>query len=111
LLLCLRPPWAGRRGPPARAAGDAQGDAREPAAWEPSGAASERVPRPRWRERIPARLQDGPRRHRVEAARLALSLRPIEGLAEIQEPGNAGSAPRGRGRVGLNPSGGASMAN
>src|SRR6516164_4627347 len=53
------------------------------------GAASERAPRPRWRERIPARLQDGPRRHRVEAARLALSLRPIEGLAEIQEPGSA----------------------
>src|SRR6516162_8482840 len=67
--------------------GDAQGDAREPAAWQPSGSASERAPRPRWRERIPARLQDGPRRHRVEAARLALPLRPVEGLAEIQEPG------------------------
>jgi ATP-dependent DNA ligase len=25
--------------------------------------ASERAPRPRWREHIPARLQDGPRRH------------------------------------------------
>src|SRR5215471_20936128 len=42
---------------------DAQGDAREPAAWQPSGAASERAPRPRWRERIPARLQNGPRGH------------------------------------------------
>src|SRR6516162_7917116 len=66
-----------RRASAARAAGDAQGDAREPAAWEPSGAAPERAPRPRWRERISARLQDGPRRHRVEAARLALPLRPV----------------------------------
>src|SRR5262249_6533225 len=38
---------------------DAQGDAREPAAREPAGPASKRTPRPRWRERIPARLQDG----------------------------------------------------
>jgi hypothetical protein len=33
---------------------------REPAAWKPSGAASERTPRPRWRERIPARMQAWP---------------------------------------------------
>ena len=39
-------------------------------------------------------------RHRVEAARLALSLRPIEGLAEIQEPGGTGGAPRGGGGLG-----------
>jgi ATP-dependent DNA ligase len=52
-----------------------------------SGTASERAPRPRWRERIPPRLQDGPRGHRVEAARLALPLRSIEGLAQVQEPG------------------------
>src|SRR5262249_61986229 len=83
-----------------RAAGNAQGDAREPAAWEPSGAASERAPRPRWRERIPARLQDGPRRHRVEAARVALPIRPVEGLAEVQEPGSASGEARGRGGLG-----------
>jgi bifunctional non-homologous end joining protein LigD len=39
--------------------GGAQGDACEPAAREPSPAASERAPRPRWREHIPACLQDG----------------------------------------------------
>jgi hypothetical protein len=50
------------------------------------------------RERIPARLQDGPRGHRVEEARLALSLRSFEGLAEVQEPECAsGEARRGRG--------------
>src|SRR5258708_29753831 len=92
----LRPPRAGWPRPAARAAGDAQGDAREPAAWEPSGAASERAPRPRWRERIPARLQDGPQGHRVEAARLALPLRSVEGLAEVQESGSASSKARGR---------------
>src|SRR4051812_47993347 len=37
---------------------------------EPSQAASDRAPRPRWPDRIPARLQDGPRGHRVERAAL-----------------------------------------
>jgi hypothetical protein len=46
-------------------------------------------------------LQARPRRHRVEAARLALPLRSFEGLAEIQEPGSASGETRGRGRVGL----------
>jgi bifunctional non-homologous end joining protein LigD len=50
--LCFRPARARRPGSAARAARDAQGDAREPAAWEPSGAPSERAPRPRRRERI-----------------------------------------------------------
>src|SRR5262249_1744083 len=63
-------------------------------------AASERAPRPRWRERIPARLQDKPRGHRVEAARVALPIRPIEGLAEVQEPGSASGEARGGGGVG-----------
>jgi len=40
-----------------------------------------------WRERIPARLQDGPRRHRFEAAWVALPKRPLEGLAQVQESG------------------------
>jgi bifunctional non-homologous end joining protein LigD len=38
--------------------------------------------------RIPARLQDGARRHRLEAARFALSVGSLEGLAEVQEPGS-----------------------
>ena len=36
---------------------------------------------------FPARLQDGTGGHRLEAARLALSLGPIAGLAQVQEPG------------------------
>ena len=45
-----------------------------------------------------ARLQDGRRGHRVEAARLALPLGPLAGLAEVQEPGGAcGEAGGGRG--------------
>jgi ATP dependent DNA ligase domain len=73
---------------------------REPAAWKPSGAASERTPRPRWRERIPARMQAWPRRHRVEASRLALPLRSVEGLGQEQEPGCTGRETGGRGRMG-----------
>jgi ATP dependent DNA ligase domain len=60
------------------------------------------------RRRVSARLQYGPRRHRLEAARVALPIRPIKGLAEVQEPGCACGETRGRGRMGLNPSGGAS---
>jgi hypothetical protein len=40
-------------------------------------------------------LQDGARRHRVEAAGLALSLRPLARLAQVQEPGGSGSEARG----------------
>jgi hypothetical protein len=44
------------------------------------------------------RLQDGTRRHRVEAARLALPLRAIARLAEVQEPSSSGGeARRGKG--------------
>src|SRR5215472_16659068 len=53
------------------------------------------------------RLNEHLAHNRVEAARLALPLRPVEGLAEVQEPGRACGETRGRGRVGLNPSGGA----
>src|SRR5262249_53705340 len=45
-------------------------------------------------------LQDGTRRHRVEAARLALPLRKIHGLAQVQEPGGPGGEARGGGRLG-----------
>jgi hypothetical protein len=37
----------------------------------------------------------------VEAARLGVPLRPIRAMAQRQEPGGAGSAARGRGRVAL----------
>ena len=47
---------------------------------------------------VPARLQDGARGDCLEAARLALPLRPIAGLAQVQEPGRAcGEARGGRG--------------
>ena len=35
-----------------------------------------------------------------EAARLALCLRPVEGLAQVQEPGRTGDEARSRGRLG-----------
>jgi hypothetical protein len=44
------------------------------------------------------RLQARARRHRIEAARLALPL--IEGLAQVQEPGNASGEARGGGGLG-----------
>jgi NAD(P)-dependent dehydrogenase (short-subunit alcohol dehydrogenase family) len=51
---------------------------------------------------VGSRPADGPgssgRRHRVEAAAIALSFRPVAGLAEVQEPGCSGrEAPGGRG--------------
>ena len=38
--------------------------------------------------------------HRVEAARLALPLRPVEGLAQDEEPGGTGGEARGRAGLG-----------
>jgi hypothetical protein len=46
--------------------------------------------------RLPTRL----RRHRLEAPRLALPIRPLAGLDQGEELGVAGSAARGRGGVG-----------
>src|SRR5262249_20435176 len=57
-------------------------------------------PRPRWRERISARLQARVRGHRVEAARVGLSLLPVEGLAQVQDPGGAGGEAGGGGGLG-----------
>jgi hypothetical protein len=48
---------------------------------------------------VPARLRYGPRRHRVEAAGLTLHFRPLEGLAQVQEPERAGGEAGGRGGV------------
>ena len=50
----------------------------------------------RWRDRLPPRLQDGARRHRVEAQGLALPLGPLARLAQDEEPGLCGGEARGR---------------
>jgi len=71
--------------------------ARDPAAECPGWPAAQRAPRARGRGgHLPPRLQTQPQRHRVEAARLALLLRPVEGLAEVQEPGRSGGEAGGR---------------
>ena len=52
------------------------------------GAALQRVPH--WRRRrgdVPPRLRDGPRRHHLEARRLALQVGRVRRLGEGQEPG------------------------
>jgi hypothetical protein len=56
-----------------------------------------RAPRPRWRERIPARLRDGARRHRLEAYRFVLPVGSLEELTQVQEPGTVGGKARGGG--------------
>ena len=52
---------------------------------------AQRAPRARLRaDGLPARLPARLRGHRLEAAGLALPLRPLAGLAQVQEPGGAG---------------------
>jgi bifunctional non-homologous end joining protein LigD len=51
------------------------------------------------RGRVPPRLQDGPRRHRLEAARLALPLRPLARLAQDEERRCSGREARSGGRM------------
>ena len=46
--------------------------------------------------RVRGRLQDGPRRHRVEATRFPLPFRPVQGPDQGQEPGKPGNAARRR---------------
>jgi hypothetical protein len=58
------------QGSPPRADRDPQAPARDPAAGGPGGPTALRARR----RRVPARLQDGSRGHRLEAARLALPL-------------------------------------
>jgi hypothetical protein len=53
----------------------------------------------RRRHRVLPRLQAGLRGHRLEGVRLAVYFGPHAPLAQIQEPGRAGSAPRGQGRL------------
>jgi hypothetical protein len=50
---------------------------------------------------VPSRLSAADSsKHRLEAARLALPLRPLAGLAQVQEPERASGPPRGGGRLG-----------
>src|SRR5262245_46229026 len=61
--------------------------------WPPRGP---RVKLPLCGRELPPRLQDGAGRDRLEAPRLALSVRPLARLAQVQEPGGTGDEARGR---------------
>src|SRR5262244_3045952 len=50
-------------------------------------------------DRLRPRLQDGARRHRVEEARLALSLRSLTILGQVEKPTASGGEEK-RGRLG-----------
>ena len=50
-------------------------------------------------DRVPSCLQARMRGHRVEAPRLPVPVRPIEGLDQDQEPGITGGKAGGRGGV------------
>ena len=95
----LRVRLAVRRGArPARAAPvGAQGRVAHPARLDQGEEADDPLRRPlrdRRRCRAPVRLQDAPRRHRVEGARCALQVRPPRHLGEGEVP----RGPRGRDR-------------
>ena len=63
--------------------------------------APERAPgAPGGRRRLPARLQDGAGGDCLEAAGIALSVGPLAGLAQVQEPGGARGETRGGGGLG-----------
>jgi hypothetical protein len=49
---------------------------------------------------VPARLQDGAERYRLEALGIALPFRTLAGLAQVQEPGSTGGEARGGGGLG-----------
>ena len=60
-------------------------------AQEPTGRAPERAPgTPGGQRRLPARLQDGAGGNCLEAPRIALPIRPVAGLAQVQESGSTG---------------------
>jgi hypothetical protein len=69
-------------------------------AWMSAGCAVQWAPAASGRCRLSTCLQDGARRHRVEAAGLALQLRAHARLAQVQEPRCAGSEARGGGGLG-----------
>jgi hypothetical protein len=69
----------------------AQGDVGQHPTEEPPWGAPERAPgAPRGRRCVPARLQDGAGGDRLEAARIALPIGTLTGLAEVQESGSTG---------------------
>ena len=72
--------------------------ARQLATRMPAGPAHQRAPAVSWRRGLPSRLQDGAR---LEAARFALSVRQVAGLAQVQEPRGAGREAGDRGRLEL----------
>ena len=59
--------------------------ASHPAQGRPGVRLNEHLEHPDGADVFAARLQNGPRRHRVEAARLALQVGPIAGLAQVQK--------------------------
>ena len=56
----------------------------------------------RWPDRLCARLPSWPRRHRLQAQGLKLSLRPLPRLAQDEEPGGSGGEARRGRRLGQN---------
>src|SRR5262249_50756251 len=99
--LCLRSARARRAGPAARADRGPQTPARHAAAQRPPRAATQRAHRRVRRRRFSPRVQARVRGHRLEAARVALPIRPVEGLGQVQEPGSACGKTRGRGGLGM----------
>jgi ATP dependent DNA ligase domain len=67
---------------------------------KPGGASERAHSASQRRRRVSSRLQTGCRGNCVEAPRLALSVWPLAGLAEVQESGSTGGEARGRGRLG-----------
>ena len=63
----------------------------QPAARISAGGAVQCASHASRRRRVRARLQDGARRHRVEAAGLELPLRSHQRMARVREPGSAGA--------------------
>jgi hypothetical protein len=78
-----------------------QGDAGQHPTQGAPRRAPERAPgAPGGRRCVPARLQDGARGDRLEAPGLALQVRALAGLAQVQEPGGAGGPAGGGGGLG-----------
>ena len=67
-----------------------QGDAGQHSTAEPARRSPELTSGARLRSNgLPARLQDGGGRHRVQATGIALSFRTVAGMAQVQGPGGA----------------------
>src|SRR5262249_21340133 len=84
----------------ARCLGSAQGYASKYAGQSWPWPALQRAYRGRRPDDLRPCVQDGTRRHRVEAQGLALPLGALAGLAQDEEPGCASGDTGGRGRMG-----------